>query len=46
MDPEMFFGCFGVDHFVHHRGGEVALGIEVEPGEEGDDLVKHREDYA
>ena len=29
---------------MHHRGGEIALSIEMEPCQEGDDLVKHRKD--
>ena len=42
----MFHGGFWVDDFVHHWGSEVALGIEVEPGEEGDYFVEHRKDDA
>ena len=41
----MFFGSFGVDDFMHHRGSEVALCIEMEPGEKGYDLVKHGKEY-
>ena len=40
----MFFCCFGMDHFVHHWGGIVSLGVEVEPSEKWDDFVKHRKD--
>ena len=46
MNIEVFFGCFGVDDFVHHGGGEVALAVQVEPCEEGDDLVEHGENNA
>ena len=40
----MFFGCFWVNDFVHHWGGEVALAVQVEPCQEWDDLVEHGKD--
>ena len=40
----MAFRVLGVDHFVHHRRGEIPLGVEVKPGQKGNDLVRHRQD--